>query len=40
MEKTFFLVRMIEIKNDKQIYHCLNMVQISYLSTHCTLIYL
>ena len=39
-EKTFFLVRMIEIKNDKQIYHCLNMVYISYLCTHCTLIYL
>ena len=39
-EKIFFLVRMTEIKHDKQIYHCLNMVYISYLSTHCTLIYL
>ena len=30
---------MIEIKKEKQIYHCLNMVYISYLSTHCTFIY-
>ena len=33
---------MIEINNKrkKQIYHCLNMVYINYLSTHCTFIYL
>ena len=32
---------MIEIKKKKkQIFHCLNMVYINYLSTHCTFIYL
>ena len=29
---------MIEIKKEKQIYHFLNMVYISYQSTHCTFI--
>ena len=32
---------MVEIKEEKQIYHCLNMVYINYLvSSPCTFIYL
>ena len=38
-EKEIVFVRMIEIKTEKQIYRCLIMVYISYLSTHCTFMY-
>ena len=31
---------MVEIKKEKQIYHCLNTVYKNHLSTHCTFIYL
>ena len=31
---------MVEIKKEKQIYRCLNMVYTNRLSTHCTFIYL
>ena len=39
-EKDILLVIMVEIKKEKQIYHCLNTVYKNHLSTHCTFIYL